>query len=133
MKYLIDTNVFMQVLRQRDQAESCLTFLNTRLSQSAITSFSLATLCLLGEKFRQEQLTHRFLISLLAQGLSVLETTYFDLTSLLIEKKSLGLRFDDAIQFATAREHQLTLVTLDQDFRHLKKQISIKTPAEMCR
>jgi uncharacterized protein len=128
---LADTNILLQVLREREKAKICADFLEKYSRKSAISSFSLSSFCIRSELFKQEEQAHNLISELFKSGLTVIQTESILSLQALIQKKAFGLSYDDYIQYFTAKENNLTLVTLDKDFTKKKLDITVKKPDQV--
>ncbi len=121
--YLIDTNIFLEVLLIQDKKETCKNFLDTNVGVLYISDFSLHSIGVILFKNDKKYIFQKFLddIFLKVAIINLPKETYRDLADL----KDLGLDFDDAYQFKVAKEHDLKIVTMDKDFEIIKDRIDI--------
>lgn len=113
--YLIDTNIFLEILLSQKQKDICKEFLVSNIEQIYISDFSLHSIGVIlfrnnkGAVFNTffEDIIQKIKISTLSEEL------YSDLGEV---KEKFGLDFDDAYQFKTAEEYGLSIVTQDKDF-----------------
>ena len=118
--YLIDTNIFLEVLLKRQHSPFCKDFLRKIASgqiTGLFTSFSLHTIeihMINAGLFKELNL---FLESLLEYaGLRIYHTSVNDEIGILKAMESEGLTFDDATQFYVAKKFAAPIVSLDSDF-----------------
>ncbi|MEW6041185.1 MAG: PIN domain-containing protein [Elusimicrobiota bacterium] len=124
MMYLIDTNVFLEILLSQEKHEGCMKFLNDNIENSYITDFSLHSIGVILFKNNKEALFQKFVSDVLFN--TEIITLRKELYNKLAEaKKILGLNFDDAYQYEVAKGHQLEIVTMDTDFKKVEKEIKI--------
>lgn len=116
MKYLCDTNILLQVVRGREHAKICAKFLNRNRTEIAITDFTLFSYSLVLEAKGQEQAAHQFLSFLFDAGMSLIQTPRYNALHGLLKKKAMKFDYDDYLQYQAAKDHGLTIVTLDKDF-----------------
>ena len=121
---LIDANVILEFLLARPRQDECLTLLKLT-SDGSVTAFvmSFAVHSIEYILYREGNLTAlRNFLELLQSsvGLTMYESSPTeDLAALTFTKKAeaqFQLDFDDALHYATAKRHNLVLVTFDQDF-----------------
>jgi predicted nucleic acid-binding protein len=119
MMFLVDTNIFLEVLLIQGKEEECKEFLDKNIGNLHITDFSLHSIGVITFKYNKEDLFGKFVEDMLPTIV---------LLSLPIEfyggvadaKKDLTLDFDDAYQYYVARYYGLKIVTMDKDFEKIK-------------
>ena len=113
--YLLDTNIILEVLLRQKRKEDCKNFMIANRGKLQLSDFTLFSIGIqlfrkgmasdfkwLLEKFTQE---FHFVSSIERLGkISEVRTKY-------------QLDFDDSYQFLTAKENNLTFVTMDLDFK----------------
>lgn len=118
MRLLLDTNVFLEILLEQEQASKA-RFLLSRSDDHEffISDFSVHSIGLLLFRRNQHQTFQLFLKDvLLTTGTSLLSMGVVDMDSIVAAAQSFNLDFDDAYQYVAAEKHDLTLVSLDGDF-----------------
>lgn len=131
MRYLCDTNILFQILRKRTYEKECLGFLSRHMAESAVTDFSVFSLCIRAVQRNDIDVTYRLLIGLLDDGFSILKTSNPEALAFLLEAKSYRFTYDDAVQVGMAKKHGLTLITLDQALLNAKLDIPILRPNQV--
>jgi predicted nucleic acid-binding protein len=116
MSFLIDTNIFLEILLDQDKKEICKQFLAQNIDQISISDFSLHSIGVILFRYRAEDLFADF-ISDIVPNMTVLSCSAGQLSAVIQARKKLDLDFDDAYQYALARKHGLKVVTMDKDFR----------------
>jgi predicted nucleic acid-binding protein len=121
---LIDANVILEFLLARQRQDECLALLQLASDgkvNALVMSYAVHSIEYM--LYREGSLTalRTFLELLQASvGLTVYESSPAeDLTALAFTKKAeapFQLDFDDALHYATAKKHNLALVTFDHDF-----------------
>ena len=131
MKYLIDTNVWFEVLLKRDRAAEAEEFLRgVRGWEIAISEFAADSVGVILTGLGKDELYEDFISDTLEDTAIMrvhLETD--DLRRLLQVRKRYRLDFDDAYQYVAAEKHNLTLVSFDADFDRTER--GRKTPADV--
>lgn len=124
--FLLDTNIFLEILLQQEKSSACKAFIRKHLEQLYISDFSLHSIGVITFRQHKSYLFQLFTDDLLPhiQVLSLPVPLYAEFESL---SSGLHLDFDDAYQYLLAKQFHLTLVTLDKDFKHLT-DISIQEP-----
>ncbi len=131
MTYLLDSNVWLELLFEQERAEDVRRLLETEpMAQIAISEFSLYSI---GIALARSGLEHAFVkfVSDTLEGTALarirLDTT--DLKEVMSVRKRFRLDFDDAYQYVAAEKHNLTLVSFDADFDRTDR--GRKTPADI--
>src|SRR3990172_5449783 len=110
MKYLCDTNIFIQILRNRAHKQQCAGFLNQHLSECAISMFAVFAFCILARKFGEERSGYEIILELPQNGLQILEVEPRTALMFLLESRHAKFDYDDSLHYQLAKEHNLTLV-----------------------
>lgn len=125
MNWLVDTNVFLEILLRQPNTERCKAFLQDNPGQCGLSDFSLHSIGVIGFRGRREASYRAFLNDTLP-ALALLHLDKPGYPAVLQAHENFGLDFDDAYQFALAKAHGLTLVTQDKDFQRVKNEIPVK-------
>ncbi|MFZ3090715.1 MAG: PIN domain-containing protein [Nitrospirota bacterium] len=122
--YLIDTNIFLEILLAQERREICKKFLNNHIGNLFISDFSLHSIGVILFKNNKEDIYQKFVIDSLPQtGIITLpKESYKDLAGI---KRTTGFDFDDAYQFVIAKERDLEIVTMDKDFERAKNVVKV--------
>jgi uncharacterized protein len=131
MIYLLDSNVWLELLFEQERAEDVRRFLQAEpMAQIAISEFSVYSI---GIALARSGLEHAFVqfVSDALEGTSLVRVRLdtADLKEIMEVRKHFKLDFDDAYQYVAARKHDLTLVSFDADFDRTDR--GRKTPAEI--
>ena len=113
-EYLVDTNIFLEVLLSDERSEECKKFLKDNIDKIYISDFSLHSIGVILFRFNKEDVFVKFcedMCSIPIIGLSMDEMTMVSKA-----KKRYGLDFDDAYQYTIAKLRQLSIKTMDRDF-----------------
>ncbi len=115
MSFLIDTNIFLEILLHQDKNDICKDFLKRNIDNLFVTDFSLHSIGVIIFRQKKEDLFSRFVEDTLSniQLLSLPRDLYSDVVD---ARKRLDLDFDDAYQYSVCKHNKLTLVTMDHDF-----------------
>jgi predicted nucleic acid-binding protein len=115
MIYLVDTNLFLEILLRQSKRETCKDFLQQNAGKFYISDFSFHSIGVILLKHGKSVIFKKFIEDLLPsiEIISLSISNYHILTSIHEERQ---LDFDDAYQFAVARTNHLQIVTLDRDF-----------------
>ena len=113
--FLVDTNVFLEVLLQQRRAEEAQRFLlNAPAGSIHITDFSVYSIGILLVRRNLGEVFELFLQDMAAMRLVRLNLE--ELASLGETARNFNLDFDDAYQYVLAQRRGLRLVSFDADF-----------------
>jgi predicted nucleic acid-binding protein len=117
--FLVDTNVFLEILLNQDKKEDCKTFLDNNIENINITDFSLHSLGVILFRYGKEEIFRRFVEDVILNTglLSLPMELYREVVNV---SKSLNLDFDDAYQYSVAKYYGLKVATMDRDFERIK-------------
>ena len=120
--YLVDTNVFLEVLLKQDKSEQCKTFLNNNISRLTLSDFSLHSIGVILFRKKNELTFQQFITDVIPKiNIATLPTKHY---SDLVQTR-FGLDFDDAYQFYIAKTHHLKIVTMDNDFKKVQNEVGV--------
>lgn len=117
--FLVDTNVFLEVLLRQDKKEDCKRFLEKNIRDLNITDFSLHSIGVILFRYGKEDIFQKFVEDVIPNTrlLSLPIELYGEVVNV---RKSLNLDFDDAYQYSMAKYYGLKVVTMDKDFERIK-------------
>ncbi len=130
--YLVDSNIFLETLLNRNRAKEVRSFLESvDLNDIFMTDFALHSIGINLLKSDKYALFVTFLDEIVGDAIGVLSLDLDDLKTLdeLVQKYNLD--FDDAYQYATAEKFDLQLISFDKDFDRTDKRR--KEPGEVLR
>ena len=127
--YLLDTNIFLELLLDQDNAEEVEKFLRgTSREKLHISEFSLFSIGIILFHRNLPEIFKRFVDDLLVTGgLYLLRISISDIETLASRAKEFELDFDDAYQYVISEKYDLTLVSFDSDFDRTKRGRKIPT------
>ena len=119
MMFLVDTNVFLEILLKRDKKEDCKKFLDDNIGDLNITDFSLHSIGVILFRYGKEEVFRRFIEDIMPniKLLSLPMELYKEVINV---RKNLNLDFDDAYQYSVAKYYGLKVATMDRDFERIK-------------
>jgi predicted nucleic acid-binding protein len=125
MNCLVDTNIFLEILLNQAGRKKCETFLQSEKGAAWISDFTLHSIGVLLFRQKRTDLFDQFAADTLPQFniLSLNETGYSQITEVNARH---GLDFDDAYQFAIARENKLAIATQDKDFQRVRNSVDLR-------
>lgn len=122
--YLLDTNIFLEILLKQDKSEKCKTFLNDNIGLLNISDFSLHSIGVILFRQNQDSVFLSFITDTLPNinivGLP--KKSYIDLANI---RQIQNLDFDDSYQYLICKSYSFELVTMDTDFQKIKG-VSVK-------
>jgi len=134
MSYLVDTNIFLEVMLSRRRKEECKNLLKQISAgkiRGMLTDFSLYSLMLIMVSHKRYSEIKKFLSSLVAyKGLFVYNCTLDDKINCIDIALNEGLDVDDSIQYAAALSlNAKAIISFDSNFDGL--EIPREEPAEV--
>ncbi len=129
--YLVDTNIWLELLLKQDKAEQVNKFFKTIDSQLLnITEFSLYSIGIIMIRLQKEELFRLFLLDIFKESnVGNIRLDVEDFEDIIKTYRNYKLDFDDSYQYVAAKKYGLTLVSFDSDFDHT--DIGRKTPEEI--
>ncbi|MGC1121795.1 MAG: PIN domain-containing protein [Candidatus Methanofastidiosia archaeon] len=119
-EYLIDTNIFLEVLLEQDNKDSCLnllTYVEKGEIQAIVTSFALHSIAIILEKLKDIDSYRDFLeVVVASEGLMTYSTTPNDEIEVCAISRKFNLTFDDSLHYFVVKAFELNLINLDSDF-----------------
>jgi predicted nucleic acid-binding protein len=117
--FLVDTNIFLEILLGQDKKEVCKRFLDKNIGNLNITDFSLHSIGVILFRYSKEDIFRKFVEDVMPDTkiLSLPMELYRDIV---IVRKNLNLDFDDTYQYSVAKYYGLKVVTMDKDFEKIK-------------
>ena len=116
--FLLDTNCFIQIVRQRPDAPQVVSLLaGVSPDRLHLTDYTLHSIGVIMRRFKQLQGYMAFLSGFsLGKGIRLVTVPVAQLDQVVTTSMTYNLDFDDAHQYAAAELHNLTLASLDADF-----------------
>ena len=113
--YLLDTNIFLEILLSQDKKDICKKFIVSHGKECCLSDFTLYSIgiALFRKKLFQD---YQIFFSEISSLMSILSLPLSEHEKLAMEGKKLKLDFDDLYQYHVAKYHRLTIVTMDKDF-----------------
>ena len=129
--YLIDTNVWLERLLDRERSEEVGRLFDYVTSERLfITDFAFHSLGVVASKLNRLDVLLSFVQDLFIDGsVALVHLQPEDTHRLVSVIERFGLDFDDAYQYTAAERYNLTIVSFDSDFDRTER--GRKTPAEV--
>ncbi len=116
MTYLIDTNVFLEILLEQENYEAALSFIRGN-KELYMSDFSLHSIGVILLRLEKPDVFLDFLEDMVTSGYIGIRRLFpEDLPDLIDAVRKYNLDFDDAYQYTTAKKYALKLVSFDSDF-----------------
>ena len=131
MRYLVDTNVWIERLLDQDDAPQVERLLDTLPSSDlCITEFGLNSIGVILDRLKRIDTWQLFVTRVMKEAqVKVIGLEIDDLLWMIETQRNLGLDFDDAYQYTVADKYNLTIVSFDSHFDRTPR--GRKTPAEI--
>ncbi len=112
--FLVDTNVFLEILLKQEKKEDCKRFLSNNIGNLHITDFSLHSIGVILFRYGKEGIFQKFVEDVIhtTKLLSLPMELYKEVVNI---RKNLNLDFDDAYHYSMSKYYGLKLVTMDKD------------------
>ena len=120
--YLLDTNIFLEILLEQKRSEECEVLLRNNKNSKAlfyVSSFTLHSIEVAMIRENKADLLADFLRFIIASKIIRLDTNTNDELQILNLSKEFELDFDDAFQFYLCRKNNLKIVSYDKHFDKL--------------
>lgn len=121
--YLLDTNIFLEILLQREKSKAAKhLFIANSSTDLFITDFSLHSLgVFLFQRNRHETYIRFVKDVIIKTGVTVIGLDPEEVLALTEVSKRFHLDFDDAYQYAVAQKYGLQIMSFDADFDRTEK------------
>ena len=122
--YLLDTNIFLELLLDQKEAASVQALLTTRAPADLhISDLAFHSIGIILYQKKAAQLFSDFVRDLFGEGgITILSLTSEDILRVEQVAAAFGLDFDDAYQYIVAEKFDLVLVSFDTDFDRTDKK-----------
>ncbi len=122
MRYLVDTNIWLEILLSQEKAKEAEEFLKSIPADLiSITDFSLYSIGIILDKLEKSLLFKKFLTDIENTSIEILRLEFVDLKKVLNTMKKFNLDFDDAYQYTVAEKYNLKIISFDKDFDGTEK------------
>jgi len=129
LTYLVDTNIFLEALLDQGKAGDVGAFFRRHdLGQLAVTDLSVHSIGIILFRLKEYRLFADFLDDVIVAGMKVISLGPEDMKVMDRSARKFGLDFDDAYQYAAAKNHRLQLISFDKDFE--RTDLKHKEPSE---
>jgi len=118
--YLVDTNIFLEILLNQKKSQVSKQFLNDNIGSLSITDFSLHSIGVILFRFNETDIFSKFLNDTLPH-IKIITLPKTEYTHVVADGRNQNLDFDDAYHYTVSKYYGYTLVTMDKDFKGLEK------------
>ena len=115
--YLIDTNIFLEILLKQENSRKAKDFLSLANNEMFVSEFSVFSIGIILNKLNKLNSFEVFLKGIIIDKIPILALSPEDLLDINEVTQKYKLDFDDAYQYLLAKRDELTLVTFDTDFK----------------
>lgn len=119
MMFLVDTNIFIEILLQQEKSDICKKFLSDNEDNILISDFSLHSIGVILFRTKKQDLFDIFLDDIFEKQ-RILTLKHDDYQKLCEISKYHGTDFDDSYQYLIAKTNDLKIATMDNDFKRFK-------------
>ncbi len=119
--YLIDTNVFLEILLDQAKKETCKAFLSQHAEHVHLSDFSLHSIGVVLFRHKRDDVFKEFARDVLA-NVEIVTLSKAAYETLPDEAVRTRLDFDDVYQFLVAKQRQLVIITMDRDFQNVQDE-----------
>lgn len=116
--FLIDTNIFLEILLDQDKKEICKDFLKNHIENLHLSDFSLHSIGVILLREKQAPTFQIFLNQFLSD-ITLLALPKYHYDQIPINSQKFLLDFDDAYQYTLAKFYGFSIVTLDKHFKKI--------------
>ena len=124
MSFLIDTNIFLEILLEQNKKEICKNFLESNIGEILISDFSLHSIGVILFKYNKAEQFKIFVDDTLDK-LEILALSNEKYSEIIEVYNKYKLDFDDSYQFLIAKENNLRITTIDNDYKTVDGLIDI--------
>ena len=122
--FLLDTNIFLEILLSQNKQAVCQRFLQENNGNLCVSDFSVHSIGIILVRHKKHAVWRTFIEELLA-NVELVSLPHEQYTGVADTAKRYGLDFDDAYQCSVAAAGDLQLVTFDRDFENVAGRIAV--------
>ena len=117
--YLLDTNIFLEILLDQGKSDACKSFLNKYIDKIFISDFSLHSIGVILFRYNKREIFTDFVQDVITK-IKVLNLPSTEYRYISKGLTAYNLDFDDSYQYRVAKYYELNIVTMDADFKQIK-------------
>ena len=113
--FLIDTNIFLEILLDQEKKDQCKHFPNKNIDKLYISDFSLHSIGVILLRNKKEKIYEKFINDILPE-ISIITLAKEKYKEVAKISKKHNLDFDDSYQTCISIDKDLVIITMDKDF-----------------
>jgi len=117
--YLLDTNIFLEILLDQEKSAVCKEFLNKKYDKIFLSDFSLHSIGVILFRYKKKEIFKKFIEDVVSE-IKILNLHSSEYQVFSKDSTSYQLDFDDFYQYSVAKYYDLEIVTMDSDFKQIK-------------
>ncbi|HED36828.1 MAG TPA: PIN domain-containing protein [Ignavibacteria bacterium] len=117
--YLLDTNIFLEILLKQEKSSDCKKFINSNYDEIFISDFSLHSIGVILFRHKKHAIFSEFIRDMISK-IRILNFPSSEYVNLFHPDIKYELDFDDFYQYSIAKYYDLQIVTMDSDFKKIK-------------
>jgi len=117
--FLLDTNIFLEILLSQEKSNVCKTFINSHFSEIFISDFTLHSIGVILFRHKKHDIFFKFLRDVISK-IRILNLPSSEYVKSFRPDTKYELDFDDFYQYIIAKYYDLQIVTMDSDFKKIK-------------
>ena len=125
MKFLFDTNIFLEVLLGQEKKETCKKLLLDFSGSIFISEFSLHSIGVILFRQKKFQVFDQF-VKDIGNNATIVTLPLIKHPKISIIAQKYQLDFDDSMQTLIAIENKLGIITIDNDFKKVANDITVQ-------
>ena len=114
--YLLDTNIFLEILLNQEKSLICQDFISRNADKISISDFSFHSIGVILFRHKKHAIFEDFYEDIIPK-IQILNLPISGYQFLINNMFKVGLEFDDMYQYSTAKHFNLKIVTMDTDFK----------------
>lgn len=125
MAYLFDTNIFLEIFLDQEKKEKAKKLISENINELFISDFSLHSICVILINQKKYDILRNFLNDI-TPHITVLSLPLSKYNQLSDIAEKHAMDFDDSYQAIIAKENDLSIITMDKDFKRLNSYVKVK-------
>ncbi len=125
MKFLFDTNIFLEVLLGQEKKEACKKLLLDFSGSIFISEFSLHSIGVIPFRQKKFQVFDQF-VKDIGNNATIVTLPLIKQPKISIIAQKYQLDFDDSMQTLIAIENKFGIITIDNDFKKVANDITVQ-------
>ena len=122
--YLLDTNVFLEILLGQKKEQECRDFINNNIGELNISDFSIFSIGIILFRNKMSKVFNDFIEDVL-NTIKVASLPLENYDEVIRLHNNANLDFDDSYHTALAQAFDFKVVTMDNDFKKVQDEVDI--------